>query len=236
MPNSAITTLQERVGYRSIHNTRRNHLTFVGLAVAAWFRLQSQLFTPHIHELNETNSDQLFDESVANVDSDRVKRSLSLVYLAGMLWSKRSFDLSLDFDLNNMHILIYQAQQLPTLLTDLNATTKHDIRDILAADLTQPQLQKAIRQLFVSYGTDRSTRIGQHSGSGAFTLGTYTANLDSGLAFEKKWLTAGDDKVKQECLDNEAQGWIGLTVVYNRGTQYPPEHNGCRCALDYRSA
>lgn len=230
----AITELNERVSYRAINHARRNHTTFVALAFASWFRLQSQAFVSRADELTEANSDQVFDESIQSVSNERVKRTLMLTYLAGMLWSKSRYDLKLDYDLNNMHILLYDAQQTPDLLTQLNATTKKDINDLVSAELTTAELQKAIRQLFVSYYTDRSTRIGQHAGSTAFILGTYTANLDSGLAFEKKWLTAGDDKVEQECLDNEAQGWIGLTVVYNRGTQCPPEHNGCRCGLDYR--
>ncbi len=236
--HSAMLKLRETVAYKQVQRDRRNHATFVDLAVAAFFRQQTLLLGARLDELDTSNSDVLFDDSVKNADHSRLDRSILLAYLAGMLWSKRTYSLDREYDMNDIHVLMYQRQHIPTLITQLNDTTKHEIRDIvtngLDADLDLSAIRKSIRQLLVSYATSRSALVGSYESLCAFNNGMYNAVVDTGVHYEKLWLTAGDSKVEQDCLDNAAQGWIGLSVVYNDGLQCPPAHVGCRCALDFR--
>lgn len=238
---SATLELIERLSYKTVHNTRKNHATFIALAVSAWFRLQTLSIGRHIDEMTLTNSDQVFDDNSA-VNNDRLQRSILMAYLAGMLWSNRRYDLGLGYDEANPSVVNYR-QHVTDLITQLNDTTKQDIKDVLTAsadaNLTNTAQTKAIKAILVSYETSRSALVGSYESLRAFNLGSWQAMRDSaatGVKYDKLWLTAGDDKVEQECLDNAAQGWIGLSVVYNDGIQCPPAHVGCRCALDYRKA
>jgi len=47
----------------------------------------------------------------------------------------------------------------------------------------------------------------------------------------KEWVTAGDDKVSDECLGNEAEGVIPVNQEFSGGVMAPPQHPDCRCTL-----
>lgn len=236
---SATLELIERLSYRTIKNTRRNHATFIGLAMGAWFRKQALYVGAHADEMTLANSDHVFDDN-ATVDNSRLERSIIMAYLAGMLWASSKYDLGLTYNENSISVVLYR-QHVQELITQLNDTTKRDIQSVLIAsseaDLSNVEQIKAIKQLLVSYETTRSALVGSYESLRAFNVGSYQAVQDSaatGIRYDKLWLTAGDDRVEQECIDNAAQGWISLSVVYNDGLQCPPAHVGCRCALDYR--
>lgn len=68
------------------------------------------------------------------------------------------------------------------------------------------------------------------------------ASLDSaqtaaaaGVKLLKGWLTAGDDKVEDICLGNEAAGFIALDDDFPSGDAAPLAHLRCRCSLIYRA-
>lgn len=238
---SPTLSLIERLSYRTINLTRRNHGIFITLAIGAWFRKQALEVGSHVDEMTKANSDQIFDDN-SSVDNARLERSIMLAYLAGLLWASSRYDLGTSYDETSIPVVLYR-QHVIDLITQLNNTTKADISNVLVAsedaNLTLTQQSKALKQLFVSYETSRATLVGSYESLRAFNLGNHQAILDSaatGLSYDKLWLTAGDERVEQDCLDNAAQGWIGLSVVYNDGLQCPPAHIGCRCALDYRRA
>lgn len=225
-----VDKLIEKISHTTIHHTRRNHETFIALAASAYFRSQRQALD--FSTLTIDSAEKAVDE--AKVSKDRLERSILLAYLAGLLWSKRKFTLERAYNEADIHIILYKAH-VDDLVKQLDATTVKDIQDVLTgAAEANVNAEKALKELFVSYSTDRATRIGVYEGRRAFTLGSYSALVDTGEPYQKLWLTQGDDKVTEDCLANAAQGWIGLTVVYNNGVQCPPEHLGCRCALDYR--
>lgn len=238
---SATLELIERIRYKTVQDTRKNHATFIALAVGAWFRVQALSVGSHVDEMTEANSDQVFDDN-AVVDNSRLMRSIMLAYLAGMLWSNRKYDLGLAYDESNPSVVHYR-QHIADLITQLNDTTKADISNVLVASqdaqLSATAQSKALKQLLVSYETQRATLVGVYESRRAFNFGSWQAMSDhaaTGVRYDKLWLTAGDDRVERECLDNAAQGWIGLSVVYNDALQCPPAHVGCRCVLDYRKA
>lgn len=230
----------ESITYKQLNRDRRNHATFVGLAAGAFFRKQMLAMSARLDELDETNSDTLFDSSTQSVDKSRLERSIVMAYLAGLLWANHTYKLNRLYNASDIHVLLYQSQHIPTLFTQLNDTTKHDIRDIvtngLDAEIGLLAIRKSIKQLLVSYEGSRAALVGSYESIRAFNLGMYSAIMDTDVPYEKQWLTAGDNRVEQECEDNRAQGWVALSVVFNDGLQCPPAHVGCRCALDYRKA
>ncbi len=51
----------------------------------------------------------------------------------------------------------------------------------------------------------------------------------AGLPMLKSWLTVGDDRVSDGCLENEAVGWIPLDDAFPSGDMNPLRFPGCRC-------
>lgn len=50
----------------------------------------------------------------------------------------------------------------------------------------------------------------------------------------KLWITAGDERVSDIDVDNEAQGWIAVKDNFSSGHSVPPSHPNCRCTVTYR--
>lgn len=63
--------------------------------------------------------------------------------------------------------------------------------------------------------------------STASTLARYFANGVEG----KEWMSAEDQRVCQDCNDNELEGAIPLSAFFESGDDGPPSHPDCRCAL-----
>jgi len=59
---------------------------------------------------------------------------------------------------------------------------------------------------------------------------------DDGVVMEKSWQNSGDDRVSDGCLENTADGWIGIDEEHSSGDQNPPRFPGCRCWEIYREA
>lgn len=52
----------------------------------------------------------------------------------------------------------------------------------------------------------------------------------------KRWITAGDDRVSDMDVSNEAQGWIKFDSNFSSGDETPPSHPRCRCTVAYRTS
>ena len=50
----------------------------------------------------------------------------------------------------------------------------------------------------------------------------------------KLWITAGDERVSDIDVANEAQGWIPVDEAFSSGDDVPPSHPNCRCTVTYR--
>ena len=52
---------------------------------------------------------------------------------------------------------------------------------------------------------------------------------------EKRWRTAGDALVSDECMGNERAGWISIADTFPSGVSAIPQHPNCRCVVRYRT-
>jgi SPP1 gp7 family putative phage head morphogenesis protein len=52
---------------------------------------------------------------------------------------------------------------------------------------------------------------------------------------EKRWRTAGDAQVSDECMSNEEAGWIPIADSFPSGVSSIPQHPNCRCVVAYRT-
>ncbi len=120
-----------------------------------------------------------------------------------------------------------------TLVKGIDETTRERLRNTIAEGIANkrgvPGLARDIRATFADMTRHRSILIAQTETANA--LGE--AFMDRGKLLGitgKEWVTAGDDRVSPECLDNEGAGAIPIDQSFPAGPMHPPQHPGCRCA------
>lgn len=108
----------------------------------------------------------------------------------------------------------------------LAAIIAQAIRDGISAT----ELGKLIGAAY-AFSEDRARTIAITEMRRADIAGTLEGWKASGVVATKFWLTAGDEKVEQHCLDNEADGYIPINALFTSGDVGPPSHPNCRCSL-----
>lgn len=116
-------------------------------------------------------------------------------------------------------------------------------RDFIRADVTQAiaegwsndRLSTALAEAY-GFSGSRATTIARTETNRAASIGALIGYKASGVVEAKQWLTAEDDLVSEECLENGAAGPGGDGVLpldddYPSGDEAPPVHPNCRCAI-----
>ena len=86
-----------------------------------------------------------------------------------------------------------------------------------------------------SFSTAQARTIARTETATALGKGQKEAAKSQGRT-EKQWVTSGDALVADECLQNEADGWIAIDEVFSAtGADTIPEHPNCRCVVIYRN-
>ncbi len=157
--------------------------------------------------------------------------------------------MQMKFDLKNPRAVDYLREYGADLVKGINETT----RDMLQTLITQAaeegwsykRTAEAIIERFEEFGVGKPQA---HIDSRAHLIAvTETGNAyeegnriiakdlqDAGLEMEKYWSTVEDDKVSEDCQENEAAGWIKIDQSFPSGHQRPLRFPGCRCECRYR--
>ncbi len=112
------------------------------------------------------------------------------------------------------------------------------LTDGLEAKQSYTQIAGTIKSAFNDFGPRRAQLIATTEIGNAYSQGTLGGAKDlddAGIETEKSWLTAGDDKVDDDCQENEDAGWIDIGDNFPSGVDAPLDHPGCRCALMVRT-
>lgn len=130
------------------------------------------------------------------------------------------------------------------LIQGINEHTAQRVRDIVQQGLASEQTPQQIANTLFNQGNQgvfsraRAELISTQEIANAYGVSnfdTVTAGaLNTGVKIEKQWVTVGDDRVDDDCLIAEAQGWIPREDTFANGQMHEPEHVGCRCYVDYR--
>lgn len=154
-----------------------------------------------------------------------------------------------SFELGNPRALTELRARAAARVAGINATTKADLRRIIAQGIADKKSYSAIaREIKAKYSqfavgsplahiASRAELVAVTEIGDAYEIGA-RATVDRltsfGLEMEKQWLDVGDRRVDPECVSNAAQGWIPLDEVFPSGHQQPTAHPGCRCTTEYR--
>lgn len=154
-----------------------------------------------------------------------------------------------SFDLANPEAIDVLQRRAATRVVGINATTRDDIRRIIADGVANKQsysaIAREIKGKYAAFATGSPlghiasraelvavTEIGDAYEEG--NRGVADRLTRAGLVMEKQWLDVGDRRVDPICAGNAAEGWIPIDQAFGSGHQQPTAHPGCRCTVQYR--
>lgn len=169
--------------------------------------------------------------------------------LAGAKGAIADLGLGSSFDLASPGAIEELRAHAAARVAGVNATTRDDIRRIIADGVVQKKSYSAIardiKARYAQFATgsplahiaSRAELVAVTEIGDAYEVGSrgVVDRLSrSGLEMEKQWLDVGDRRVDPICASNASEGWIPLDQDFGSGHQHPTAHPGCRCTTEYR--
>lgn len=149
-----------------------------------------------------------------------------------------SISIRAGFDMTNPRVVDWIREHSLEAATQVADTFQTDIRSILSEGITSgkstAQIGQDIAQFFNDQSSWRAMRIARTETITAYAQGSQEAARQAG-ATQKMWLTAGDDRVDEECRMNGEAGWIDREAAFPSGDIAPVVHPNCRCVCIYRN-
>ena len=96
---------------------------------------------------------------------------------------------------------------------------------------SQEQIIEAIQQTFTDFSDARAKLVAQTEVMDAYNFGRNQTARALGMR-RKRWETESGDPC-DECLANEAEGWIDIDDDFQSGDASAPSHPRCQCILSY---
>jgi HK97 family phage portal protein len=185
----------------------------------------------------------LFDEAYWNEQTtDTLREWLTQVFEAG--GERTSSALGLSFDTFSDSVLAKMQSRLEYLAGKVTRTTAEAIAKALlepgvAAGEDVPDLAARLTAVFDELFSSRAELIARTETVSGFNAASRDAAQGSGIVTAKRWLTAGDGRVRDShaAIDGEQ---VALDEPYSIGVMFPgdpdgdPEETvGCRCVEEY---
>lgn len=174
--------------------------------------------------------------------------AVAAALLAGGKQTMADFLLTGAFDLKNPRAVAFLRDYGAKLVKGINETTRTYIKTVVTEGVEQGwSYNKTAKAISDRYEEFRVGMPQKHIQSRAHLIAvTESGNAyergnaivaedlqDAGLEMEKSWLVAGGD-ICDDCLGNEAEGWIPIDQAFGSGDMEPLAHPACRCTALYR--
>jgi len=121
-----------------------------------------------------------------------------------------------------------------TLVKGMDEETKRRLAHTISQGIENrrgiPGLSRDIKTTFGDMSRYRSQLIARTETASALSQASLDTMDDMGID-GKEWVTAGDEKVSDECQGNEAEGVIPVNQEFSGGVMAPPQHPDCRCTI-----
>lgn len=128
----------------------------------------------------------------------------------------------------------------PDARWQITESTREGIRGIVESAIadgwSNDRIADELRDSY-QFSATRAVRIARTETQLATQTGALAGYRASGVVDGKKWQTAEDDRVSEECVANGEAGpkrdgvLLDLDATYPSGDASPPAHPNCRCAL-----
>ncbi len=121
------------------------------------------------------------------------------------------------------------ASEVKTILETNLDDVRRVIQKGIAENLTNDQVARNIRQFYTDNSPYKAMRVARTETTKGATHATMAAADQSGIVDRKQWITARDDRVRDEhaAMDGET---VGLHENFSNGLEGPGEPN-CRCSM-----
>ena len=170
-----------------------------------------------------------------------LKLVFPLVFSTGKAGVKQAAaKLQLSFSIFEEALQTYAENESVFLANAMGITTEKAVSDAVRKGLLEGEtvnaLTKRLKELPAfdrarAKLTARTETTRAWNGAQRTTLSDYQAS--TGNQVEKSWLSARDDRVRDEHIDLDDNSWIPIDAVFGNGLTEPAEPN-CRCTLLYR--
>lgn len=140
-----------------------------------------------------------------------------------------------DFEIDEEVIKMLNGRAL-LFAESITLTTFNRINDIIVAGIEEgvgrDVMARRLRKTFTDMSTVRARTIAQTEGTVVSNIGLKESFRQSDSVVGEKWLSAGDDKVRDEHRANEAQGVLPKGSTWTSGESYPGQDSvNCRCVI-----
>jgi hypothetical protein len=149
----------------------------------------------------------------------------------------RQFGIAQDVDARvTANTALWATEHSASLVTEINESTRATMRTIIGQGLDARDNSEQIARNLQNFVTDeqltdyRAKLIARTEQSFAQSKADDDVARDTG-AGEKEWNAAGDSC--DICLNNEADGVIGINEAFSSGDMTPPAHPNCVCVVLY---
>jgi hypothetical protein len=189
----------------------------------------------------------LFDEaalSTIQAFAEPIDMFVQAALLAGARQQIGELKADISFDLKNPRAVAWLKGHALEAARQIQGTTRDYIMAIVVQGVAEGwSYDRMAEAITARYSEFAEGRPQEHIASRAHGIAVYEAGMAyesgsravvddlmaAGLTMEHSWLTVGDDRVEQECRDNEAQGWIPADQPFQSGHMNPLAHYACRC-------
>ena len=139
-----------------------------------------------------------------------------------------------EFELKNERLIKMLENRANYIIDSVDKTTLQNLIDIISKGIAEGkslgEIQKEIHQSIDEISLHRAETIVRTETTNAVNLVEVELSKELGLKTHR-WVTSNDDRVSDECLENEAEGWINIGDEFPGGVTQPPQHPNCRCFL-----
>jgi hypothetical protein len=149
---------------------------------------------------------------------------------------------TIAFNLENPRAVSWAAGHAAEQVRRINDATKEGINRVIVNAVenghSYTRTAEALRSMY-EFSPGRAKRIAVYEIGSAYEQGKKMAAQEltaAGLQMEKKWQSAGDDRVRPTHRENQAAGWIPMDELFPSGDDIPPADSGCRCVGLWRMA
>jgi len=218
---SSLFTAESSAVVKAVTNGKVDTDSAIESQRSAWVKTFTAVYRAVIEDFGEDTFDELVPRSIGPIE-------------------KR------DFDPWSEEIEKYVNAHAAAEVKLIQDTTKKAIRAIVLDGMKSGEsmvtIAKRIKDVFDEWedGTDvyRAMRIARTEVHQAAGTAMHESARQSGVAKQKAWLDAGDDRVRTAHVNNTGQGWIAFDDVFSDGADYPGDGTNdvmCRCVAMYRS-
>ena len=131
----------------------------------------------------------------------------------------------------NKNLLFDRMNMINGINDTVYRQLKKSVVEGIQAGETIDGISRRIKDVYNTVGS-RVNMIARTEASHAINLATWMEYKESGLVPFKRWVTAKDERVRENHAANAAQGAIPIDKAFQNGEVYPSQASvNCRCRL-----